>query len=283
MHGGEVSASSAGRGRGSTFRLRLPRLAERVTTTSSAQASGAGGDKQRVIVVDDNADAAVTLASLLDLIGYEVQVANDGFAALEIGRQFRPQIGLLDIGMPGMNGYELARRIRAEAWGASVLLVAVTGWGQDADRRQALESGFDHHLTKPVDTQELQALLANLQNSGQPGRPSQPTLFRPAHPGAHVHCLRQVMVSRRNLHTTLKMLQASGICAGASVAHGKVRVWLSQPNPDLAPWVYDGTDREYAAHWLAAYVVYFYPKSDLAKVWNVFRQANATIGQAKSK
>lgn len=100
---------------------------------------------------------------------------------------------------------------------------------------------------------------------------------------AHVHCLREVMVSRRNLHLTLKMLQAAGICAGATVANGKVRVWLSQPNPDLAPWVYDGTDREYAAHWLAAYVVYFYPKSDLAKVWNAFRQANAAIGQAKSK
>src|SRR3954471_12716213 len=91
------------------------------------------------------------------------------------------------------------------------------------------------------------------------------------------------MVSRRNLHTTLKMLQAAGICAGATVAHGKVRVWLSQPNPDLAPWVYDGTDREYAAHWLAAAVVYFYPKSDLARVWNVSGKATAPSGQAKSK
>jgi hypothetical protein len=89
------------------------------------------------------------------------------------------------------------------------------------------------------------------------------------------------MVSRRDLHTTLKMLQVAGICAGATIADGKVRVWLSQPNPDLAPWVYDGSDREYAAHWLAAYVVYFYPKSPLAKVWSVLRQASAAASQAK--
>jgi hypothetical protein len=89
------------------------------------------------------------------------------------------------------------------------------------------------------------------------------------------------MVSRRDLATTLRMLQAAGISAGAMIADGKVRVWLSQPNPDLAPWIYEGTDREYAAHWLAAYVVYFYPKSDLAKVWNLVRQATAALGQTK--
>ena len=89
------------------------------------------------------------------------------------------------------------------------------------------------------------------------------------------------MVTRRDLYTTLKMLQRAGITAGATVAHGKVRVWLAQPDPDLAPWVYEGSDREYAAHWLAAYVVYFYPKSALAKVWSVLRQASAAVGQTK--
>ncbi|MFN2646010.1 MAG: hypothetical protein ABR570_13555 [Burkholderiales bacterium] len=89
------------------------------------------------------------------------------------------------------------------------------------------------------------------------------------------------MVTRRDLHTTLKMLQRAGISAGATVAHGKVRVWLTNPDPQLPPWLFEGSDREYAAHWLAAYVVYFYPKSDLAKVWSVLRQASATISQAK--
>jgi hypothetical protein len=89
------------------------------------------------------------------------------------------------------------------------------------------------------------------------------------------------MVTRRDLYTTLRMLQRAGISAGATLTRGKVRVWLAQPNPDLAPWIYEGTDREYAAHWLAAYVVYFYPQSDLAKVWRVLREASAAVGQAK--
>jgi CheY-like chemotaxis protein len=112
-----------------------------------------------VLVVDDNRDAAQTLAVMLRLSGGEVQTAHDGIAALKIAETFRPDVVLLDIGMAGMNGFEVARTIRSKPWGSGVVLVAQTGWGQDEDRRRAREAGFDAHLTKPVDQAALMKLM----------------------------------------------------------------------------------------------------------------------------
>jgi CheY-like chemotaxis protein len=116
-------------------------------------------DPRRVLVVDDNLDSADTMAELVRIWGYEVRTAHDGPAALECARSFRPNVVLLDVGLPGMDGYELARRLRAEGL-AGELLVSVTGYGQDEDRRKAQEAGFDHHLTKPVNPETLQRLVA---------------------------------------------------------------------------------------------------------------------------
>jgi CheY-like chemotaxis protein len=113
---------------------------------------------RRVLVVDDNADAAESLGMLLEVRGNEVRIAYDGLEALEAAGDFHPEIVLLDIGMPKMSGYEVAKRLRAER-GATVLIVAITGWGQEEDRRRAREAGFDHHFTKPVDYEALIELI----------------------------------------------------------------------------------------------------------------------------
>jgi PAS domain S-box-containing protein len=161
MHGGTVEAASAGPGRGSEFTVRLPVLAalapprsENVETTRQA------GPSLRILLVDDLADATDLLALLLRMWGHEVQVAYTGPAGLEAAEVFRPDVVLLDIGLPGMSGYDVARRIRERARGKVPLLVAMTGYGQEADRRKAREAGFDHHLTKPIHPDAVQALLA---------------------------------------------------------------------------------------------------------------------------
>jgi CheY-like chemotaxis protein len=118
-----------------------------------------GTDARRVMVVDDNHDSADTMAELIRIWGHDVRTANDGPSALECARGFHPQVVLLDVGLPGMDGYELARRLRAEGL-AGTLLVSVTGYGQDEDRRRAEEAGFDHHLTKPVDPDTLLRIVA---------------------------------------------------------------------------------------------------------------------------
>jgi PAS domain S-box-containing protein len=164
LHGGEVSAASEGLGRGSEFLVRLPHaIAIAQSGPSSAAHPGLravnGAARARLLVADDNRDAATTLATVLEMSGYEVHTAYSGAEALEAGAHFQPQAVLLDIGMPGMTGYETARRIRLEAWGRRVILVAVTGWGQDDDKRKAQAAGFDHHLTKPVDPDEIERLL----------------------------------------------------------------------------------------------------------------------------
>jgi two-component system, chemotaxis family, CheB/CheR fusion protein len=115
---------------------------------------------RRILIVDDNRDAADSLALLLQLDGHDVQVAYEGEAALQACAARAPDIALLDIGMPKIDGYELARRMRAQSWGGRIQLVAVTGWGQQADRLHALDAGFDAHLTKPVSAQALASILA---------------------------------------------------------------------------------------------------------------------------
>ena len=123
--------------------------------------------RHRVLVVDDNADAANSLARLLArLYGQDVRVSNDGASALEAAGDFRPDVVLLDIGMPGMDGYEVARRLRSRPGFEQTLLAALTGWGQQSDRRRSAEAGFDRHLVKPVDTEQLESLLAGSARSG---------------------------------------------------------------------------------------------------------------------
>ena len=121
--------------------------------------SGAPAAARRVLVVDDNHDAADTLALLLDLLGHHTRTAHDGPQALQAAAEFRPEVVLLDIGLPGMNGYEVCRRLRQEAWGRDALVVALTGWGYAEDRRQASDAGFDRHLVKPVEEAVLMKVL----------------------------------------------------------------------------------------------------------------------------
>ena len=166
MHGGEVSAQSGGANAGSVFTVRLP-LAGSVGASGDPQAPGldddrAGAGGVHVLVVDDNVDAAVTLSMILDACGYTTQVAHDGASALELAARFRPQVAFLDIGMPGMDGYQTARAMRAVAGLEQVILVALTGWGADSDRQKSSEAGFDHHLTKPVQLDVVQDLLARV-------------------------------------------------------------------------------------------------------------------------
>jgi len=157
LHGGSLEAQSAGLGSGSTFTLKLP-LSQTATARPSDGASDAvvqRGPARRLLLADDNVDSAESLAMLLRLQGHEVEVVHDGVEAWRRLQELRPHFALLDIGMPKINGYEVARRTRAEPWGTSIKLIALTGWGQERDRREAIEAGFDQHLVKPVDTEVL--------------------------------------------------------------------------------------------------------------------------------
>jgi PAS domain S-box-containing protein len=164
MHGGTVRAISPGLGKGSEFVVHLPALA-RARASEEARPKGdtpVTTPSRRILIVDDNPDAADTLALLLRLGGQEVEVAYDGPTGLARAREFQPAVILLDIGMPGMDGYEVARRLRREPALGATVLVALTGWGQEEDRRRGREAGFDHHLVKPVEPRTLQNLLAEM-------------------------------------------------------------------------------------------------------------------------
>ncbi|WP_170162342.1 PAS domain-containing protein [Caldimonas tepidiphila] len=167
LHGGTVEAASAGPGQGSTFMVRLPLAAveagEAPPAVREGQPSAPGSDRGlRVLVVDDNVDAAETLAALLGMIGHTTRVAHDGLQALDAAREFRPEAVFLDLGMPGMDGYEVARALRGTPGFARTLLVALTGWGAESDRALSREAGFDQHLTKPADLAVIDALLKKL-------------------------------------------------------------------------------------------------------------------------
>jgi CheY-like chemotaxis protein len=163
LHGGSVEASSAGLGRGSEFVVRLPALAvespSRQTEAGGGRRPASGLAHQRVLVVDDNVDAADSLVMLLRLAGQEVRVAYDGATAVLIAQAFRPQVVFLDLGMPGMDGYDVARQLREDPELKRAVLVAMTGWGQEEDRRRSLQAGFDYHLVKPAELKELEQVL----------------------------------------------------------------------------------------------------------------------------
>jgi CheY-like chemotaxis protein/two-component sensor histidine kinase len=160
MHGGSVEASSQGRDLGSRFVVRLPAMVEPAGIAVEPLPNQPGTRaSRRILVVDDNEDAAVTLAMLLELNGHQTFVAHDGPAALEAANQVGPDLVLLDIGLPTMDGHEVCRRLRAQPRGANMRVVALTGWGQDADRRRSREAGFDGHLAKPVVYEDLASLI----------------------------------------------------------------------------------------------------------------------------
>jgi len=195
MHGGDVSATSAGPGTGSQFVIRLPLLREQGMPAAAAEErepepnlvaqaepvmdglpsavemasavaplvhAGAARMARRILIADDNNDALESLATLLELSGHEVFTATNGGTALQSAERHLPEIVLLDIGMPMLDGYEVAKRIRSQPWGQRITLVALTGWGQDSDRRRSREAGFDSHLVKPLDLETLTDLLARL-------------------------------------------------------------------------------------------------------------------------
>ena len=161
LHGGTVRAESEGAGRGSEFILRLPMaLAEGDGTPAHGVSPDLAAPAQRILIVDDNRDAADSLALILQLKGSDVRMVYEGRAAIEMAAEFRPTVILLDIGLPGMNGYEVARELRRLPGGQSLLLVATTGWSQPSDRERSRAAGFDHHLVKPIEPAALIALLA---------------------------------------------------------------------------------------------------------------------------
>jgi PAS domain S-box-containing protein len=159
MHGGSVNAHSDGPGRGSEFVVKLPTLGEETRPVPRASDRPRSGSSRRVLIVDDNVDGAEALALLLRLSNHEAFVAHDGEAALDVAERERPDLMLLDIGLPGINGYEVCRRIRREPWGKEIVIAAVTGWGQEADRQRSDAAGFDAHLVKPVELETLSPLI----------------------------------------------------------------------------------------------------------------------------
>jgi signal transduction histidine kinase len=165
LHGGEIGATSAGLDRGSEFTVRLPLFVREAVASNGAQTTQSGEQvvpvRRNILIADDNQDALESLALMLRLEGHEVYCASDGEEALALAGLRRPEIVVLDVGMPKLDGCEVARRIRAESWGRGAVLVALTGWGQDVDRRRSREAGFDLHLVKPVDPATICEMLVS--------------------------------------------------------------------------------------------------------------------------
>jgi CheY-like chemotaxis protein len=163
LHGGTVTAQSHGTNQGSTFLVRLPRVQQGIREAEAIPSPSAeAAVSKRVLIADDNLDAAESLQLWLQLAGHDVQIAGNGVTALRVAEEFKPDVALLDLGMPGLSGFDVARRIRESPWGSGMVLVALTGWGQDEDRRQSAEAGFDHHLTKPIAPEAIESLIDNL-------------------------------------------------------------------------------------------------------------------------
>jgi CheY-like chemotaxis protein len=171
FHGGTITAESSGLGQGSTFTVRLPLVEARAGSAGERSTAETGSVSapmtgRRVLVVDDNVDGAESLASMLQIGGHEIRTAHSGPAALDAARPFNPDVVFLDIGLPGMNGYEVAKRLREEPSLSRAVLVALTGWGSDDDKRQSKEAGFDFHLTKPVELTAIVRILSQVVADG---------------------------------------------------------------------------------------------------------------------
>jgi len=163
MHAGSIEARSAGEGEGSEFIVRLPVI----TKPSGAAQTGPAAEpspQRRILIVDDNRDAADSLAMLMEITGNTTYVAHDGIEAIEEIEKHRPEVVLLDIGLPGLTGHEVCWRVRQQPWGKNIVMIALTGWGQEDDRRKSEEAGFNGHLVKPVDYDKLLELLSSLTN-----------------------------------------------------------------------------------------------------------------------
>ena len=163
LHGGTITATSPGRNRGSEFVVTLP-LSDARPEAPRASGDGVQPQRRRILIADDNADAASAMAAVLGVIGHDVRTAVDGLEAIEVAERFRPDLILLDIGMPRVDGYEACRRIRQRTWGRHVPIYAVTGWGQASDRRRTREAGFTAHLVKPVSIDAITALIASQES-----------------------------------------------------------------------------------------------------------------------
>jgi signal transduction histidine kinase/ActR/RegA family two-component response regulator len=167
MHGGSVTAQSPGPGRGSTFSVTLPVIETNAATQRAepSESSSTAHKRRRILVVDDNLDAATSMTMMLEFLGNEVCTAHDGHQAIERAEHDQPDVVLMDVGMPRLDGYEATRRIRSQPWGRDIIIIALTGWGQDDDRARSHEAGCNGHLTKPVSLPELESLLENLKSA----------------------------------------------------------------------------------------------------------------------
>jgi len=167
LHGGDVTASSGGLGKGSQFTIRLPALQSHRQPAPQRLAPHQPDTVNhcRILVVDDNEDSVDSLAMLLRMLGHDVKTASDGETALAAAEDYRPDVAILDIGLPKMTGYDLAKQIREKPWAKDMVLVALTGWGQEQHRERSVEAGFNHHLTKPVEFDVLQQILAEADRS----------------------------------------------------------------------------------------------------------------------
>jgi PAS domain S-box-containing protein len=167
LHHGNVSAFSEGEGRGSTFEVRLPQVPEPGSTSDPPSESPALSAIRRVLIIEDNRDAREMFKTMLALAGHDVVEAEEGVSGLEMLRKVRPDVAVIDVGLPGLNGYEIVRRFRAEPGGKAVLLVALTGYGTPEARERSRQAGFDHHLTKPVDPETLHKLVCTASARGE--------------------------------------------------------------------------------------------------------------------
>lgn len=167
MHDGTIEVRSEGRNKGTEFIVSMPASVSTVFEIkkgSAAEELAASSVRRRILVADDNEDSAASMAMMLEILGNEVRTANDGIEAVEAAEGFKPDIILLDIGMPELNGYDACRRIREQPWGSNIVIAAMTGWGQEEDKRLSKEAGFDHHLVKPVKLESIENLLATLHS-----------------------------------------------------------------------------------------------------------------------
>ena len=167
MHGGSIEARSAGEGQGSEFIVRLPVLSKASVAAQPEPAAAEPSPERRILIVDDNVDAADSLAMLLEITGNKTYMAHDGVEAVEAIEEHRPEVVLLDIGLPRLTGHEVCRQVRQQPWGKEIVMIALTGWGQEDDRRKSEEAGFNGHLVKPVDYDKLLELLSSLTNGAQ--------------------------------------------------------------------------------------------------------------------